>query len=48
LNDEPEQNINHVHDPNGRIEVEAVTEHELPWGERLALQGLNGTIEGKC
>jgi len=48
LNNKPEQNIDHVHDPNGRIEVKTVTEHELPWRERLALQGLNGTIEGEC
>jgi hypothetical protein len=30
LNDELEQHVNHVHDPNDAVEIKTVTEHELP------------------
>jgi hypothetical protein len=45
LNDKPKQNINHIRYPNRSVEVKTVTEHELPWGEGLRLEGLNGTVE---
>jgi len=35
FHDEPEDDIGHVDDPDGGVEVEAVTEHELPWAERF-------------
>jgi hypothetical protein len=46
LDDEPETDVDHVDDPNGTVEVESITEHEFPWGERLRLDGLHGPICG--
>jgi hypothetical protein len=39
LNNEPERYSNRVLDPNRAVEVKIVTEHELPLGQRLALDG---------
>ena len=44
---EPEQDVDHIHDPNGGIEVQAITEHELPWREGLVLEGLDRTMESE-
>jgi hypothetical protein len=30
LNNEPKQHISHTHNQNGAVEIENVTEHELP------------------
>jgi hypothetical protein len=47
LEDEPETDVDHVDDPNGTVEVESITEHEVPQGERLHLEGLHGPIRGE-
>jgi len=45
LDNEPKEHIDHVDDPDGAVEVEAVAEHEFPRGERLDLEGLDGPVE---
>ena len=47
--DKPEDHVNHVDEPDGGIEVQAVTEHEFPVRNRLHLQGLEraGESEGE-
>jgi len=47
LEDEPETDVDHVDDPNGTVEVESITEHELPGGDRLRLEGLYGPVQSE-
>jgi len=37
--DEPEEHIGHVDDPDSPVEVEAIAEHEFPWGDLLDGEG---------
>lgn len=48
LGDEPEEHVDHVDNPDGTVEVEAVTEHELPVREGLDLQGLERAVESEA
>lgn len=45
--DEPEDHVDHVDDPDGAVEVEAVAEHELPGGQGARLEGVDGAVQGE-
>jgi len=34
-NDEPKEHVGEVHDPDGTIKIEAIAQHQFPWGEML-------------
>jgi hypothetical protein len=38
LDDEPEEDVDHVDDPDGSIEVKSIPQHELPVADRLGLE----------
>ena len=44
LDDEPEQHVDHVDDPDGAVEVESITEHKLPIRELLDLERAQGAV----
>ena len=48
FDNEPEEHVDGVDDPNGTVEVEAVAEHELPRGERLDLKRLDRAVESEA
>lgn len=45
--DEPEEHVGHVDDPDGSVKVEAIAEHEFPWGDLLDGKGLLRASEGQ-
>jgi len=47
-NNEPEEHVDHVDQPDRGVEIEAITEHELPGTKGLDLQGLDGTSQSQC
>lgn len=47
LDDEPEEHVDHVHEPDGGVEIEAVAEHELPVRDLLNLERLQRALDGE-
>jgi len=45
--DEPEEHVDHVDDPDGAVEVQAVSEHELPVADGAFCFGFEGAGEGE-
>jgi len=50
LGDEPEEHVDHVHEPDCAVEVKTITEHELPVGDLFDSKGLEGPhgCEDEC
>jgi len=46
-NDEPEEGVGEVDEQDGAVEVQAVTEHELPWTQRAGFEGVDGAHESQ-
>lgn len=40
FHDEPEKHVDHVNEPNGRVEVQAIAKHQFPCTKRFGLEGL--------
>lgn len=44
---EPEEHVDHVDEPDRNVQVEAITEHQLPVGDGLEVEGLDRALDGE-